>query len=138
MKSLFACVSLSLISACSFAAEPSASADNIESCVAPVLPPVSTSSFGVNRVQKTIVKWNDCVAAQPTEENILRDAEFKVKVAQWVDASLGYIGGRYAGVVANGRRDYERFDTRIAFDEREKFRALSRPADFDRVDNMSM
>ncbi len=126
MKSVLACVSLSLISACAFATE--AAAVSQQPCAEPVVPPVSTSSVGVNRVQKSIEKWNNCVASQATEENKQRDEVVKQKIAHWVDATLQYSGARHAGVVATGRHEHERVTPRIVFDEIAKLKALTNPA----------
>jgi uncharacterized lipoprotein YajG len=130
MKSVLVLASLSLFSACAFAAEP---ADALATaCVAPVFPPVSTSNVGAQRVEKRIRKWNDCVASQATEENKLRDVVVKAQARKWIAATLQYVGGRHAGVVTSGRYEHERITPRIAFDEREKLEALSSPAIFAR------
>jgi hypothetical protein len=130
MKSVLVLASLTLCSACAFAAEPAAA--SAEACVAPSFPPVSTSNVGAQRVEKRIRKWNDCVANQATDENKLRDVVVKAQAKKWIAATLQYVGGRHAGVVTSGRYEHERVTPRIAFDEREKLEALSSPATFTR------
>lgn len=88
MKSVFACISLSLLSASVFAAEPAA-ADG-KPCVVPVIPAVSTQLVDYLRVVHDVKAWNACVLGQQSEENLRLHQEVKVQAMAWLAATAKY------------------------------------------------
>lgn len=133
MKPVLVCASLSLMSAFAFAAEPVAAA--AESCAAPVIPPVSTSTVGLQRVQKAIKQWDDCVANQETDENIRLDEEVKAKAKAWLAATIQYSNGQAAGNAVPMRHEFERVEWRLTFAERQRAKASLNNVPMERTEN---
>ncbi len=131
MKSVFACVGLSLVSACAFAAEPTMEASG--QCVAPVIPSVSTSTVGALRVARVIDAWKECVAKQDNEETQRLDLDIQAQTKQWLAATVQYSNGNASHNGVIGRQEYEKYEQRLTFVEREKIKAILRKSDPDRL-----
>jgi hypothetical protein len=131
MKPVLVFASLSLMSMCAFASEPAAATAG--QCAAPVIPPVSTSQVGVQRVEKILKQWDDCVLAQSSDENKRLDAEVKAKSRAWMAATIQYSNGQAAGTSILSRVEVDKFEAIISRTERERFDAKRQAMNQERV-----
>lgn len=123
MKPVLVFASLSLLSMCAFAADPAAAP--AAACAVPVIPAVSTSTVGVQRVDKAIKQWDDCVAKQETDENMRRDDEVKAKANAWLAATIQYSNGQAQGGAVVARVEQDKRELVLSATDLERIRFAS-------------
>jgi hypothetical protein len=89
---------LSLLLLCAIAVQAQAASFD---CVAPVFPPVSTSSEGVRRVEKQVRQWRACTEAHRAQMGLMEverlRAEVDLGLAKWIASTRAYSNGQFKG-----------------------------------------